>query len=175
MIRDARPEDAPELAAIYAWYVRETAISFELVPPTAAEMQERLEHITRSYPWLVLEEDGRILGYAYAGRYRSREAYRYTTELAVYLDRNARGRGLGPVLTTALLERLRTMDFYTALACITCGNERSIAMVEKLGFERVGIAKNVGRKFGQWLSIVDYTLPLKPYAERLPGEARFPA
>ncbi len=170
MIRDARPEDAPAIAAIYAWYVRETAISFELVPPSADEMRQRMEHITRRYPWILHEEDGRILGYAYAGEYKSREAYRYTVELAVYLDRDARGRGLGSLLTTALLDRLRPMNYYTALACITCGNERSIGMVEKLGFERVGITRNVGRKFGEWLSIVDYTLPLKPYAKTLPDE-----
>ena len=170
MIRDARPEDAPAIAAIYAWYVQETAISFELLPPSAETMQQRIESITQRYPWILYEDEGRILGYAYAGEYKSREAYRYTAELAVYLDRAVRGKGLGTLLTTALLDRLRGMNYFTALACITCGNDRSIGMVEKLGFERVGITKNVGRKFGQWLSIVDYTLPLKPYADTLPEE-----
>ena len=170
MIRAVRPEDAPEIAAIYAYYVVNTTISFELEAPSAVEMRKRIERITPRYPWIVHEQDGKIDGYAYAGEYKSRKAYRYTTELAVYLNRDLRGKGIGSLLTRELLSRLRGMNYYTALACITCGNERSVGMVEKLGFERVGVSKNVGRKFGRWLNIVDYTLPLKEYADTPPDE-----
>ena len=170
MIRDAVPEDAEQIAAIYDYYVNTSTATFELEPPSAGEMRRRIVDVQKTHLWIVEEENGKILGYAYAGQYKERPAYRFTTELAVYVDRNHRGKKIGPILTRAVLERLKGMPYYTAFACITSENLKSMQMVEELGFELVGRAHNVGRKFGKWLGIVDYTLPIKPYPDKIPEE-----
>jgi phosphinothricin acetyltransferase len=97
-IRDARLEDAGELLDIYAWYVRHTAVSFEYEAPTLEAFRERLAATTAKYPWLVAEENGRLLGYACAGTFKDRAAYDWSCETTIYLDRNARGRGIGRAL-----------------------------------------------------------------------------
>ena len=163
MIRKARLQDAVTIANIYKYYVENTAITFELVVPTAEEMECRIQKISEKYPYLVYEVEGKVIGYAYAGLFKEREAYRFSTELSIYFDYELRGKGYGREITIALLNELKSYDFSTTVVCITLPNEPSQRLFESLGFEYSGILKNVGYKFNEWLSIIYYTLPIKEY------------
>ena len=165
MIRGVRLEDARRIAEIYSWYVGNTTITYEITLPDEAEMLRRIKNVTASYPWLVYEEDGQIIGYAYAGRFREREAFQPSVELSAYFDKDHCGGGRGIKIMKALLAELEKYDCYTALACISFGNDASQKLCEKLGFEFVGVTRNVGYKFGQWLDLAFYTLQLKEYKD----------
>ncbi len=152
-IRAATTDDAAACAAIYAPYVIDTAISFETDPPTEAEMAERIVTAARSHAWLVLEDveaSGRVVGYAYAGPFRSRPAYRWTCETSIYLEAGRRRTGGGRALYEALLTRLAERGYRTAVAGMTLPNEASVALHRAMGFEPVGTFRRVGRKYGQW-------------------------
>lgn len=165
MIRDVDPNrDAEAIAAIYNYYIRETTVSFETEPLSAAEMRARILHYTQGYPWLVTEEAGRVAAYAYATKFRERPAYRHTCEVSVYCDREQVGRGHGGRLLAALLERLRALpEYYTAVAVITGGNQHSVDVFRRLGFAYGGTIRNAGYKLGQWLDTYDYVYALKEY------------
>jgi phosphinothricin acetyltransferase len=151
VIRSATASDDERLAAIYAPYVLDTAVSFEEVPPTAAQMGERRQAVRdASLPWLVVEEAGRVLGYAYASPHRSRAAYRFSVETTVYLATSATGRGLGRQLMESLLAELTQRGLALALAGVSLPNEASVALHRKLGFTEVGIYRGVGFKHGRW-------------------------
>ena len=134
-IREATPEDAERVAEIYRPYVENTAVTFETVPPDEAEMRSRIVEHLKAYPFLVMEEDGRVVGYAYAGAFHERRAYRPTVELSVYMDEAFRGAGRGEALVRELLSRLKADPrYFTAMAVIVHPNPRSERMFEKLGF-----------------------------------------
>ena len=133
--------------------VEATAISFELEPPSVEELAARIERTLRTHPWIVLERAGALLGYAYAGVFRARAAYRYTAETAIYVAAQARGSGAGKRLYAALLELLRLQGFHLAVAGLTLPNEASVALHRSLGFERVGAFPEVGRKFDAWHAV----------------------
>ena len=135
----------------------DSAISFETEPPTAAVMAER---IRTAHLWLVAERDGRVEGYAYGGRHRDRAAYDRTAEVSAYIDRSAQRRGIGRELYTALFHELRERGFRLLVAGITLPNEASVAIHEALGFEPVGVYKNVGFKNGQWWDVGWWQLDL---------------
>lgn len=149
-IRAANTADAGEIARIYRPYVSDSVISFELEPPSAEVLAERMAAAGDSYPWLVAAGPEGLLGYAYGGLHRSRPAYRFSVEVSVYLDKAARGRGLGRRLMTALLDELLSRGFNTALAGTTLPNPASIALFRSLGFEEIGVFHRVGFKFGGW-------------------------
>lgn len=163
MIRNIKEEDAKRISEIYSYYVLNTTISFEIIPPTTEEMKYRITEYTKNYPWLVYEIDGLVIGYAYANRFKTREAYKHTAELSVYFDKSHIHKGYGKALTKALLERLSGTDCYTAIVCIDYPNENSQRLFESLGFTCVGITKNVGRKFNRWLSVIDYYYQIQDY------------
>lgn len=146
-VRDATVEDAAACAALYAPYVRDTAISFELEPPTAQEMAAR---IAAAHVWLVAEEDCDVVGYAYAGEFKSRPAYARTCEVTVYLAQAATGRGGGRALYAELLPRLAACGFRVAIAIIALPNAASEGLHRSLGFETVGVLRGVGFKHGAW-------------------------
>jgi L-amino acid N-acyltransferase YncA len=155
-IRPATTADAAACAAIYAPYVADTAISFETEPPTQAEMAERIITAERTHAWLVLEDledDGRVVGYAYAGPWRSRPAYRWTCETSIYLEVGRRRSGSGRALYEALLARLAERGYRTAVAGMTLPNEASVALHRAMGFEPVGTFRKVGRKHGRWYDV----------------------
>ena len=129
-IRPANLADAQAIQAIYAPYVEKTAITFEYEVPSVQEFEKRISNTIERYPYLVAEEDGQVLGYAYASTYYARTAYDWTTELSIYLNEDARGRGLGSQLYGALEEELEKRGFLRFLACIAVPNEASIAMHE---------------------------------------------
>lgn len=163
-LRLAAAADAAGIAEIYAPIVRDTAISFEVEPPSAAEMQRRVESTLSSFPWLVGEEGGRIAGYAYASQHRVRAAYQWSVDVSVYLHAGCRGRGLGRALYTALLEILRAQRLYNAYAGITLPNAASIGLHEAIGFRRLGVYRSVGFKLGRWHDVGWWELALLPGA-----------
>ena len=153
-IRPVTLEDAHELVRIYAPYVEKTAITFEYDVPSIKEFEGRIEKILQRFPYLVAEENGQVIAYAYASTYYARTAYDWTTELSIYLHEDVRGRGLGNQLYDALEEELEKRGFLRFLACIAVPNEASIAMHEKRGYVQVAHFPKVGYKFDRWHDIV---------------------
>ena len=153
-LRIATKEDGAALAAIYAYYVENTAITFEYVAPSADEFGDRIAHKLEKYPYIVAEENGRAVGYAYADMYRERAAFNWSCELSVYVDKNETGKGIGKLLYNALIEILRLQGFVSVVASITYPNEASVALHEKLGFSHLGTMHNIGFKLGRWLDLM---------------------
>ena len=151
LIRLASAEDAGAIAAIYRPYVEGSRISFEETAPDAAEMAARMQ--SPLHPWLVIEEDGTMLGYAASSPYHRRPAYRWTVETSVYVAQQAHGCGLGRKLLSALVELLTSQGFVTAIGAIALPNDASVALHEKLGFTRAGTYQGVGFKLGKWASV----------------------
>lgn len=160
-LRLATLEDAAGVAAVYAPVVRETSISFELEAPDALEMGRRMAAILARTPWLVAEAQGTIAGYAYAGPFRARPAYQWTTETTVYLDPAFRGRGVGTALYVALLEALRALGYRSAVGGVTLPNDGSVALHERLGFRPVGVFRAAGFKFGAWHDVGFWQVELR--------------
>ncbi len=149
-VRDATHEDAEACAAIYAPYVTDTAVSFETEPPSAAEMAERIATASRTHAWLVLEDGGRVVGYAYGAPFHRRGAYRWACEVSVYLEMDRRRSGAGRALYEALLARLTERGFRTAAAGMTLPNEASVGLHRAMGFAPVGTYRRIGFKHGTW-------------------------
>ena len=161
IVRDARMEDAKRLLEIYAHYVRNTAITFEYSVPTLAEFQGRMEKIMRRYPYLVIEDGGRIQGYAYAGPFVGRAAYDWSCEMTVYLDHTAQKQGLGRQIYAALEAALKDMGILNLYACIGYPeiedeylNRNSAEFHAHLGFAKVGEFRKCGYKFGRWYNMI---------------------
>ena len=159
--RLATVENAAELLAIYQPYVEKTAITFEYDVPTVEDFAARIEKISSQFPYLVALENEKIIGYAYAGRYRERAAYDWVVELSIYLDEQERHHGAGSALYQRLLTALSTLNYQRAYACITYPNPVSIAFHEKFGFESIGIFHKSGYKFNQWYGIQWMNLALQ--------------
>lgn len=149
-IRDATELDAAACAAIYRPYVTDTTITFESEPPTPAQMAARIAAAVRGHAWLVLEDRGRVVGYAYGGEYKPRAAYRWSCEVSVYLECGRRRGGDGRALYEALFARLARRGFRTALAGVTLPNEASVGLHAAMGFEPVGTYRRIGWKHGAW-------------------------
>lgn len=153
MIREAGPGDVQAICDIYNPYVLGTTVTFEEEAVSPGVMAGRLAEVQASYPWLVLEEGGLVLGYAYAGKWKARSAYRHTVESTIYLRQGEAGRGLGRRLYTALLEGLAARQVHAVIGGITQPNLASVGLHEALGFRRVGYLEQVGWKFGRWLDV----------------------
>lgn len=155
-VREAGPDDAAAIAAIYAPAVLHGTASYEEEPPDAAEMARRLAEVqAKGLPWLVAVEGERVLGYAYASPFRTRPAYRFTIENSVYVAEGAQGRGVGRLLMLALLERCRALGFRKVVAVIgDRRNEGSVRLHRALGFTQAGVLPGIGVKFGQELDLV---------------------
>ena len=149
-IRDARPEDASALLDIYRPFVIDTAVSFELEPPTIEEFQRRMASAQSQWAWLVAECEGMVAGYAYASAFRTRAAYRWTTETSAYVHPAHRGRGVAGALYRRLFEVLVDKGFCNAYAGIALPNDASVAFHKSLGFTPVGVFHRAGWKFGKW-------------------------
>lgn len=161
-IRSARAADSEPIAEIYNHYVREAIATFEEQPVTAEEMAHRIADVTARLPWIVAEESGVLVGYAYATPWKTRSAYRFTVETTVYLAPDAIGRGLGTALYETLLTTLRRehRQLRSALACIALPHPASVALHERLGFASVGHFTEVGFKFGRWIDVGYWQLVL---------------
>jgi L-amino acid N-acyltransferase YncA len=150
LVRDATIDDAAACAEVYAPYVRDTAISFEAEPPSAAEVAGRIGAALATHAWVVLEDAGRVAGYAYGGPLMARAAYRWSTSVSVYTEQGPRRPGAGRALYTALFDRLAARGFRTAFAGIALPNPASEALHRAMGFEPVGTYRRVGWKHGRW-------------------------
>jgi L-amino acid N-acyltransferase YncA len=149
-VRAATGRDARACAAIYAPYVTDTAVSFELEPPGAAEVAGRIAAAAARHAWLVLEDAGRVVGFAYGQPFRERAAYRWACETSIYLELGRRRTGGGRALYQALLARLAERGYRQAVAGMTLPNEASEGLHRALGFEPVGVYRRVGWKHGAW-------------------------
>jgi phosphinothricin acetyltransferase len=170
LVRPVSSRDIPAIARIYGQAVREGTASFELDEPGEADMLQRYESLTAAgYPYVVAELDGAILGYAYAGLYRARPAYRWTVEDSVYVDVGAHRRGVGRALLARLIADSEALGFRQMIAVIgDTANTGSIELHRAAGFRMVGTFENVGFKFGRWLDSVLMQRPLGPGAQTPP-------
>lgn len=154
VVRVAAAEDAAAIARIYNHYVAETIITFEEDAVSDGEIRSRIEETqAASLPWFVAIEDGEVAGYAYASRWKSRCAYRYSVEVTVYVDPARPRRGIGSKLYAALLPALRSAGYHAAMGGIALPNDASIRLHEKFGFKKVAHFKESGFKFGEWIDV----------------------
>jgi phosphinothricin acetyltransferase len=167
--RLATPNDAPQVQSIYAPYCQ-TPISFEADAPSVDEMRARIVKTLETLPWLVCVQDDDVLGYVYASAYRERAAYRWSVDTTVYIHEQRQRRGLGRALYTALFEILRLQGYVNAYAGVTLPNPGSVRLHESMGFEKVGVYRHVGYKYGTWHDVGWYEKLLQP----LPPEPAFP-
>jgi len=156
MIRASTESDLPSITGIYGWSVVHGVGTWEEVPPAQAEMARRREAVLAlGLPWVVAELGGQVVGYAYAGPFRTRSGYRYTVEDSVYVAPGAQGKGVGRAMLEVVLGECRRLGVHQVIAGIgDSGNAASIALHSALGFERVGVFPNSGYKFGRWLDVV---------------------
>jgi phosphinothricin acetyltransferase len=150
MIRAVGDADAESIQDIYAPYVRETAISFEQSPPSVEEIRQRIREKAGTYPWLVCEQDGSVVGYSYAAPIRKRDAYRWSVESSVYVDSAYHRCGIARGLYETLFAVLERQGYYNVYAGTTLPNLASTGFHESTGFEPVGVYENVGYKNGAW-------------------------
>jgi phosphinothricin acetyltransferase len=161
-VRVARDADAAAIAAIYAPYVLDSAISFEETPPGPSDMAARMTAVLDAYPYLVFDDGERVVGYAYGSSHRSKPAYRWSVETTVYVDQTAHRRGVGRALYAELLDLLTRQGFHAAFAGITLPNEKSVGLHEAMGFKFLGTFHEVGFKFGQMQDLGWWRRPLAP-------------
>jgi L-amino acid N-acyltransferase YncA len=160
MIRSCQPADAAAVADIYNDFVTNTVVTFEEAPVAVAEMARRIEELGRHWPWIVFEEHGVITGYAYATDWKARSAYRFSVETTVYVAANHQRRGVGARLYGALLARVKEAGAHTVVGGIALPNAGSVALHEKLGFEKVGQFREIGFKLGRWVDVGYWQLVL---------------
>jgi L-amino acid N-acyltransferase YncA len=155
MIRMAQGSDADAIAQIYAYHVINGTASFDIVPRTSAETEQKIGDIlSKGWPFLVAERDNRILGYAYATAFRDRPAYGFTCEDSIYVDTDFMGQGVGVKLLRALMVQATQCGFRQMVAVIGGAEPASVKLHSKLGFTQSGRMRSVGRKFGRWLDSV---------------------
>ena len=171
-IRMANVEDIPQILEIYGPYVLETAISFEYTVPTREAFTQRFLGVTQRFAWLVWEENGRILGYAYGSLPFSRAAYQWCAEASIYLRPEAKGRGIGKALYSVLWELLRLQGYCKVYAVITTANRDSVAFHEAMGYRHTATMPRCGFKFGTWYGTVwmEKTLNLSDQTENPPTD-----
>jgi L-amino acid N-acyltransferase YncA len=160
-IRAVAADDAAAIARIYNHYVTDTIVTFEEDPVTSSEIESRIREIeSASLPWLVAEQNGEVVGYAYAGKWKARRGYRIAVEVTVYLDAACAGRGIGSALYAELLAELKSKGIHTAMGGIALPNDASIKLHEKFGFKKVAHFKENGIKFGKLIDVAYWQLML---------------
>lgn len=152
-IREGTVEDGGDVAEIYNYYVTNTHHTFETEPVSGAMMATRIRSVSKRYPFLVADMDGSVAGYAYAVRFKLREAYEHSAEVSVYVRNDAHHRGIGTSLYLELFERLHDTHVHAIIAGIALPNDSSIRFHEKLGFEKVAHFREVGYKLGRWIDV----------------------
>ncbi|TDT67017.1 phosphinothricin acetyltransferase [Hypnocyclicus thermotrophus] len=160
MIRKVKLSDAKQIVDIYNYYIKDTIITFEKDLIDKKEMEKRIKKILEDYFWIVYEENNKILGYAYVGKWRERTAYKFTVESSIYLDKNYTGKGIGEKLYRELIKTSKNKGLKAIMGVISIPNESSIKLHEKLGFYKAGYFKEVGIKFDKWIDVAYYQLNL---------------
>lgn len=161
-IRPAAETDAAQILAIYQPFIENTSITFEYEVPKVEVIKDRIQKITETYPWLVLEVDGQVGGFAYASKFRERKAYNWCAESSIYLSSEFSGKGYGYILYQCLFDLLKEQGFFEVIAVITWPNQPSENFHKKVGFEHCGIIKKSGYKFEKWQDILIMQKELKP-------------
>jgi L-amino acid N-acyltransferase YncA len=166
LVRAAHPDDAERICAIYNHYVLNAVVTFEESPVSREDMRGRIEEVQQHFFWLVHqdESDG-VIGYAYAGKWKPRAAYRYSVETSVYVDAAHQGRGIGKTLYAELLTQLRGTRVHSVVGGVAGHNPASFALHESLGFRKVAHFEQIGHKFGQWIGVTYFQLLLEPSRE----------
>jgi Sortase and related acyltransferases len=162
IIRRATKQDAAAILAIYAPYIEKTIITFEYEIPSVEEFSERITQTLLKYPYLVAVYQDELVGYAYAGPYKGRAAYDWSVETTVYVQENCSIKGVGTALYQRLEYYLEQQGIYQLMACITEGNQKSVAFHEKFGYQMIGTFKQVGFKFEKWCDVLWMQKTLKP-------------
>ena len=152
-IRSCTPQDIPTICDIYNYYIENTVISFEEIPLSIEQMQERVNAYTQRYPWLVCEDEGVVVGYAYASKWKERIAYKHTAEVTVYLHHGVTQKGYGSALYAELIEQLKAKGCHVLLGCLAIPNDPSARLHERFGFKQIAHFSEVGRKFDRWLDV----------------------
>lgn len=168
-IRLAHEGDYSSILKIYEPFIRDTMITFEYNVPSEEEFNERMKKIQKTFPLLVCEEEGRVVGYAYISRFREREAYDWSVESSIYIDTAHQGKSIGKALYVALIELSELLGYRNIYGVVTMPNIKSEKLHRKLGFETVGTLKNVGYKFGNWLDVKYLSLNISEYTSS-PGK-----
>ena len=181
MIRIAREDDSVQLTAIYGWYVKNTAVSFEYEAPTAQEFAGRIREIMQTHPFLVYEEDGQLLGYAYAHPLIRRKACDWAVEVSIYIRRDARGKGIGRALYETLEKVLLLQNICTLEACVASADvldeyltEDSVLFHKQMGYAQVGKMTDCGYKFGRWYHLLWLEKHIAPRKENAENMLKFP-
>lgn len=164
-IRLATESDSTSILQIYAPYITDTVITFEYQVPTMTEFSDRIANIKRKYPWLVCEIKDNIVGYAYASRFREREAYSWSVDFSVYINPQYHRKNIGKALYFALFEILKLQGYYNIYAGVTIPNIKSESLHESFGFKAIGIYQNVGYKFGRWHDVKWYGLKINEHIQ----------
>lgn len=161
IIKRVTIDDAQELLDIYSYYVEQTAVSFEYETPSLEEFKERIVNISSKYPYIKAEDNGKIVGYAYATTFKARKAYDWSVETTIYIDKNQRNKGIGRELYETLEKSLKNMGILNLNACIASPKEEDLRLSndsekfhEKLGFKFVGKFHDSGYKFGKWYDMI---------------------
>lgn len=160
MIRHICNNDIPACLYLYNWYIDHSVATFETEPVTLPDFSERVERITKKYPWLVLEEENEIKGYAYLGSFHERDAYRYTVDLSIYLKQSERGKGYGSKLMEAIIALAKEDGYHSMVSLITEGNLSSEAIHAKFGFTKMVVLPRLGYKFNRWVGVSYWLLKL---------------
>ena len=153
MIRFVEEKDVETLVSIYNYYIENTTCTLEMEPLSAAEFGVRVKKIAERFPYLVYEENGEVLGYAYLSEFNPRGGYRFTADLSLYVAQGARGKGIGRALYEAIEPMAREMGLRNIISLITAENELSLAFHDKLGFERVAKIEKIANKFDRWIGL----------------------
>jgi L-amino acid N-acyltransferase YncA len=167
-IRGIEVSDAGAVRSIYSPFITDNATSFETEVPSITVIEDRIRSIYEQYPWLVYEEDGAVLGYAYGASHRARKAYQWSVEVSVYLHETVRRRGIGRILYMTLFDLLRRQGYANAYAGITLPNQASVGLHQAMGFTDVGVFRAVGHKFNNWHDVIWLQLRLQEIPLPLP-------
>lgn len=160
MIRNVHIKDASDITNIYNHYIKNTTITFEELELNSKEISNRIKSVTEFFPWIVYEEDGIVVGYAYVSSFKNRSAYKNSVESSIYIDHKSKGRGIGTLLYKELIRLCHLRNYHTILGITTYPNEKSILLHKKLGFEKVAHYKEVGYKFNTWIDVAVWQLIL---------------
>lgn len=160
-VRQAVEQDAAAVTRVYAPYVEQTAVSFEETAPTEDEMAARIKKARSRWQWLVAEQNGAVVGYAYGSQHRERAAYRWSVEVSAYVDRHHHRQGIGRALYESLLADLTEKGFCNAFAGITLPNEPSVQLHAAMGFLPIGTFRSIGWKFGRWHDVAWFQRQLR--------------
>ena len=160
MIRPVKSADVQAICDIYNYYIENTFITFEEQKVTAGQMQERIDNVRQKYDWFVYEKEGEVIGYCYATGWRARSAYRFSVETTVYLKNGYEGNGVGTALYRHLIEDLIRRDIHSFIGGISLPNDSSVALHEKMGFQKIAHFREVGQKFNKWIDVGYWQLVL---------------